>query len=123
MPTDELVGEVQRLVADGYREVVLTGTQLGSYGFDLPDASLESLVARVLSRTGIERAARVIAATQGSYGRPAGTVGRQAAMPALPHAVAERQRTPCSSACDADTPPTSTRIQYGEYVAGYRMRV
>ena len=55
VPTDDLVGEVRRLVADGYREVVLTGTQLGSYGFDLPDASLQSLVASVLSRTDVER--------------------------------------------------------------------
>ena len=55
VPTDDLVGDVRRLLADGYREVVLTGTQLGSYGFDLPDASLQSLVASVLSRTEIER--------------------------------------------------------------------
>ena len=55
VPTDALIGEVRRLVAEGYKEVVLTGTQLGSYGFDLPDASLQSLVASVLSRTDVER--------------------------------------------------------------------
>ena len=52
---DALVGEVRRLVASGYKEVVLTGTQLGSYGFDLPDASLASLIERILSQTEVER--------------------------------------------------------------------
>ncbi len=55
IPTDELVGEVNRLVSGGYKEVVLTGTQLGSYGFDLEDATLESLIASILSRTDVER--------------------------------------------------------------------
>ncbi len=52
---DALVGEVRRLVASGYKEVVLTGTQLGSYGFDLPNASLASLIERILSQTEVER--------------------------------------------------------------------
>lgn len=55
IPTEDLVGEVGRLVAAGYKEVVLTGTQLGSYGFDMADASLTSLVASILSQTEVER--------------------------------------------------------------------
>ena len=55
VPSDELVEEVNRLVSVGYREVVLTGTQLGSYGFDLAGATLKSLIADLLSGTGVER--------------------------------------------------------------------
>ena len=55
IPTDELVGEVSAHVASGYKEVVLTGTQLGSYGFDLADSSLVSLIGAILARTDIER--------------------------------------------------------------------
>ena len=55
VPTDALVDEVRRLIDSGYREVVLTGTQLGSYGFDLLEASLHSLIASVLSQTDVER--------------------------------------------------------------------
>ena len=51
----DLIEEVQSLVAAGYKEVVLTGTQLGSYGFGLVDASLTSLVASILSQTDVER--------------------------------------------------------------------
>lgn len=55
IPTEDLVGEIGRLVAAGYKEVVLTGTQLGSYGFDLADESLTSLVASILSQTEVQR--------------------------------------------------------------------
>ena len=55
IPTDELVSEVSAHVASGYKEVVLTGTQLGSYGFDLADSSLVSLIGAILVRTDIER--------------------------------------------------------------------
>ena len=55
IPTEALVSEIQRLAAIGYKEVVLTGTQLGSYGFDLADASLASLIANILSQCNIER--------------------------------------------------------------------
>ncbi|CAI8042200.1 Threonylcarbamoyladenosine tRNA methylthiotransferase MtaB [Geodia barretti] len=55
IPTEALVGEIQLLAAKGYKEVVLTGTQLGSYGFDLVGASLGLLIATILSRCNIER--------------------------------------------------------------------
>ena len=42
IPAEALVSEVQLLTANGYKEVVLTGTQLGSYGFDIVGASLGS---------------------------------------------------------------------------------
>ena len=55
IPTDELVSEVSAHAASGYKEVVLTGTQLGSYGFDLAGSSLVSLIGAIIARTDIER--------------------------------------------------------------------
>lgn len=55
IPTSELVMQVRALELEGYREVVLTGTQLGSYGFDLEGENLLSLVATILKKTGIPR--------------------------------------------------------------------
>ena len=40
VPPDEIVAEIDGYATLGYREAVLTGTQLGSYGFDIPGMSL-----------------------------------------------------------------------------------
>ena len=42
-------------MAEGYQEVVLTGTQLGTYGFDVPGASLAGLIGRILRQTSVPR--------------------------------------------------------------------
>ena len=56
IPPEELVRQVCQRIGEGYKEVVLTGTQLGSYGFDLPGSGgLKTLIETVLSRTDIER--------------------------------------------------------------------
>ena len=55
IPPDEIVAEINMHAALGYQEVVLTGTQLGSYGFDIPGMSLTRLLERVLSGTGVPR--------------------------------------------------------------------
>ena len=55
VPPEVLLQQVQGRIAEGYKEVVLTGTQLGSYGFDLPEMDLRTLVELILRRTGIER--------------------------------------------------------------------
>ena len=55
IPPDELVQQVQHRVSQGCQEVVLTGTQLGSYGFDLPGASLLALLRRILAETTVPR--------------------------------------------------------------------
>ena len=56
IPPEELVRLVRQRIGEGYKEVVLTGTQLGSYGFDLPEGTeLKTLIETVLSRTEIER--------------------------------------------------------------------
>jgi threonylcarbamoyladenosine tRNA methylthiotransferase MtaB len=51
----EIVGQVQQLVLEGCSEVVLTGTQLGTYGFDLESASLPSLLRTVVGETDVQR--------------------------------------------------------------------
>ncbi len=49
VPMTEVVAQVRRLVANGCREVVLTGVDITSYGGDLPDAPrLGTLVKRIL---------------------------------------------------------------------------
>src|ERR1017187_10945636 len=57
-PTDELVAEVQRLAADGGREVALLGQNVNSYGRDLPgdrSGSFAELLERVDAVEGIDR--------------------------------------------------------------------
>ena len=56
IPPEGIIAAINRRVADGFREVALTGTQLGSYGFDLPgEGGLLGLLERILAETGIER--------------------------------------------------------------------
>jgi len=55
VPLDLMVKQVNQRVSQGYSEIVLTGTQLGSYGFDLPDATLETLISTLLSETAVAR--------------------------------------------------------------------
>ncbi len=53
---DEVVGRVSALAGDGYREIVLAGIHLGSYGRDLePRSSLLALIARVEAVEGLGR--------------------------------------------------------------------
>jgi threonylcarbamoyladenosine tRNA methylthiotransferase MtaB len=53
VPMGEVVAQVQRLVARGYREVVLTGVDLTSYGGGLPGAPrLGTLVKQILKHVG-----------------------------------------------------------------------
>ena len=55
IPPDEIVAEINRHSSDGCREVALTGTQLGSYGFDLSGLDLVRLLQRILAETSVER--------------------------------------------------------------------
>ena len=50
IPADEIIRNINDYVSRGYKEVVLTGTQLGSYGFDLQVIDLGRLIRQVLSR-------------------------------------------------------------------------
>ena len=55
IPPETIIAEINRHAAEGYREVALTGTQLGTYGFDLTDANLQRLLERILTETEVER--------------------------------------------------------------------
>ena len=60
----EIIGEVKALVANGYREVVLSGINLGRWGRDLPAGDVgsqsfgetfEELIGIILSQTSVEK--------------------------------------------------------------------
>ncbi len=55
IPPDALLAQVLALEEEGFREVALTGTQLGSYGFDIPGAGLARLIEMLLNKTTIPR--------------------------------------------------------------------
>ena len=55
IPPDNLISQVKECQAQDFQEVVLTGTQLGSYGFDLPGNDLRSLLAGILAETSVPR--------------------------------------------------------------------
>ena len=55
IPPEVLVRQVSERVSEGYLEVTLTGTQLGSYGFDIPGAGLAGLVRTILEDTDVPR--------------------------------------------------------------------
>ena len=62
VPMGEVVAQVRRLVERGYREVVLTGVDITSYGADLPGAPrLGALVKQILkARAGARAAAALL---------------------------------------------------------------
>jgi len=56
VPTNEVTATVQRLAANGYQEVVLTGIHLGAFGLDQqPATSLTALVRQLEQQTAIPR--------------------------------------------------------------------
>jgi len=55
IPLESIVSRVAEYEAQGCKEVVLTGTQLGSYGFDLGQHNLAALMRGILQRTGVPR--------------------------------------------------------------------
>ncbi|HET8925839.1 MAG TPA: tRNA (N(6)-L-threonylcarbamoyladenosine(37)-C(2))-methylthiotransferase MtaB [Candidatus Acidoferrum sp.] len=56
LPPETVVQEIQRLSAAGFREIVLSGINLGTYGRDLsPRVEFEELVRRILDETSVER--------------------------------------------------------------------
>ena len=54
LPPEEVTGQMQRLVEEGYNEVVISGVDLGSYGLDLrPRCGLQELTERLLEETSV----------------------------------------------------------------------
>jgi threonylcarbamoyladenosine tRNA methylthiotransferase MtaB len=50
---DRIVAEVKQRTGDGYKEVVLTGTEIGSYNYD--GVNLRGLLEHILAKTGVIR--------------------------------------------------------------------
>jgi threonylcarbamoyladenosine tRNA methylthiotransferase MtaB len=56
LPPHEVIEEIQRLSESGYREIVLSGINLGAYGRDLsPRVDFEDLLRRILDETSLQR--------------------------------------------------------------------
>jgi threonylcarbamoyladenosine tRNA methylthiotransferase MtaB len=56
LPPETVLQEIQRLAEAGYREIVLSGINLGTYGRDLsPRVEFEDLLRRILGETTVER--------------------------------------------------------------------
>ncbi len=56
LPLEDAIGSVNRLVGSGYREVVVSGINLGRWGRDLrPQARFPQLLRAILERTRLER--------------------------------------------------------------------
>jgi threonylcarbamoyladenosine tRNA methylthiotransferase MtaB len=55
VPPDTVVQQIIHRVDQGCREVVLTGTQLGTYGYDIAGASLLNLLRRILAESAVPR--------------------------------------------------------------------
>lgn len=55
VPPEALLQEINQRVEQGCREIVLTGTQLGTYGFDLTGTNLFKLLRRILDESAVPR--------------------------------------------------------------------
>ena len=55
IPPSQILDAVRRYVAAGFKEITLTGTQLGTYGFDLEGVDLPGLLDRILGETDLPR--------------------------------------------------------------------
>jgi threonylcarbamoyladenosine tRNA methylthiotransferase MtaB len=56
LPVDTVLSEIQKLSASGYKEIVLSGINLGSYGRDLsPRIEFPELLQQILEQTSVER--------------------------------------------------------------------
>ncbi|MCE2405769.1 MAG: tRNA (N(6)-L-threonylcarbamoyladenosine(37)-C(2))-methylthiotransferase MtaB [Dehalococcoidia bacterium] len=55
IPPGDILETVRRRVGEDFKEVVLTGTQLGSYGFDIPGTSLRDMLYLLLEESGVDR--------------------------------------------------------------------
>ena len=52
---DDVINEVEKLVATGHKEIVLTGIHTGHYGSDLKDVTFFKLLSRLVKTSGLER--------------------------------------------------------------------
>ncbi len=109
VPMGEVVAQVRRLVERGYREVVLTGVDITSYGTGLPGAPrLGRLVKQILKHVRRARAAAHLVDRLGRGGRrPARCDRGRAAAHAASASLAAARRRPDPEAHEA--PPSARR--------------
>ena len=108
IPIDEVVREVVRVAASGFKEIALTGVHLGSYGRDLrPERSLHGAAARAVRRPARRHVSRQLAGADGLHAghRRSRRLERRPVRAALPPAAAARQRSDAA----ADAPPVHVR--------------
>ncbi|MFL2664569.1 MAG: tRNA (N(6)-L-threonylcarbamoyladenosine(37)-C(2))-methylthiotransferase MtaB [Dehalococcoidia bacterium] len=55
IPKEKIISNISYFVNKGCPEIILTGTQLGSYGFDLSDTNLIDLIKSILEYTDVQR--------------------------------------------------------------------
>ena len=55
IPKEKIITNINYFVNQGCPEIILTGTQLGSYGFDLMDTNLIDLIKSILEYTDVKR--------------------------------------------------------------------
>ena len=55
IPPGEIIQRINQRVSEGCVEVTLTGTQLGTFGFDLNGTNLASLIQDILNETAVKR--------------------------------------------------------------------
>ena len=93
IPPEQIVQQIRRSVDEGCKEAVLTGTQLGTYGFDLPDTNLKNLIGRILGETEVARL-RVssLQPQEISDDLLELWLAHPRLCPPFPHTIAERQR-------------------------------
>ena len=104
VPVGEVVAQVRRLVEHGYREVVLTGVDITSYGADLPGAPrLGKLVRQILRARA--RARSACASRRSTRSRPTrdliDAIAERAAADAASASVAAGRRRPDPQAHEA----------------------
>ncbi len=109
IPPQDIVSEINRHAKEGVREVALTGTQLGTYGFDLGGLSLLTLLERVLAETTVDRV-RVSSLQAHEISRPLLDLWRNPRL--MPHF-----HIPLQSGCDATLRAMRRRYDTEQFAA------
>ncbi len=116
-PISDILSEADRLAANGYKEVVITGVHLGAYGLDVDSAiQIADILENIHSVEGIERI-RLSSIEPMNF--PDSLVSRMASLPkCMPHF-----HVPLQSGCDKtlhDMRRRYTSAEYGNLVEKLR---
>ena len=122
VPMGEVVAQVRTLCARGYREVVLTGVDLTSYGANLPGAPRLGSAGEAdpETRAGARAAAALLDRFGGGRSRPARCVRKRRAADAAPASLAAVGRRSHPEAHEAPAPARRRRSPSAEQVRRLR---